>query len=208
MNECMNVEAREALPDLLHGRLSALDTVTMKAHVDSCAACRTELALLRGIRDSRLVPAIDVERIAAAIPAYGGAAPAVPQHERVSRMTRFGTLRVAAAAVLLAAGGWALSIASNSDRANVPDGGSVAAAAPVMVNTPSPTASIAETASASVATVEMETQFASLSLIGGTDGLSDSDLEQLASDIESIDAVPSAEPQSVTLTVDDMGMDQ
>ena len=53
MTECINTEVREALPDLLNGRLSALDTATMNAHVESCAECRAELELLREIRDSR-----------------------------------------------------------------------------------------------------------------------------------------------------------
>jgi hypothetical protein len=47
-----------------------------------------------------------------------------------------------------------------------------------------------------------------LSLVGGTDDLSDADLEKLVSDIETIDAIPAAEPQSVTATVDDMGINQ
>ena len=57
MNDCVNAEARDALPDLLHGRLSELDTATMKAHVESCADCRAELELMRAVRSSaRITP--------------------------------------------------------------------------------------------------------------------------------------------------------
>ena len=73
MTECINTEVREALPDLLNGRLSVLDTATMNAHIEACAECRAELELLREIRGSRIVPRMDAARIASAIAPYGGA---------------------------------------------------------------------------------------------------------------------------------------
>src|SRR6476646_7099815 len=70
MNDCMNAEVRDALPDLMHGRLSDLNTVTMKAHVETCADCREELRLLEEVRASApLAPRIDVSTIVAALPA-------------------------------------------------------------------------------------------------------------------------------------------
>jgi hypothetical protein len=53
-----------------------------------------------------------------------------------------------------------------------------------------------------------ETQVASLSLVGSTQDLSDADLEQLVSDLDGLDALPAAEPQSVTPAVEDIGNDQ
>ena len=68
MSECVNAEVKEALPDLLNGRLSALDTATMNAHVESCADCRAELELLRQAKTSTLLaPRMDAAKIAAAL---------------------------------------------------------------------------------------------------------------------------------------------
>ncbi|HMA20516.1 MAG TPA: zf-HC2 domain-containing protein [Gemmatimonadaceae bacterium] len=209
MTECINTEVREALPDLLNGRLSALDTATMNAHVEACAECRAELELLREIRASRIVPRMDAARIASAIAPYAGASVVTPQHAGRSMISRFGVLRIAAAAVFVAAGGWALSTSHYWPDSRAVVGEPVVAASP-----PAATAAASEPAVSVVTTqpaaprASAGTEVASLSLVGGTDDLSDADLETLVSDIETIDAMPAAEPQSVTVTVDDMGIDQ
>ena len=209
MTECINTEVREALPDLLNGRLSALDTATMNAHVEACAECRAELELLREIRDSRIVPQMDAVRIASAIAPYAGAPVVAPRHVRRSVISRLGVLRIAAAAVFVAAGGWALSTSSYWPASKAVVGERVVAVAPVAA-----TSAASETPASGVTTQPAApragagTEVASLSLVGGTDDLSDADLEKLVSDIETIDAIPAAEPQSVTVTVDDMGIDQ
>ena len=95
MTECINTEVREALPDLLNGRLSVLDTATMNAHIEACAECRAELELLREIRGSRIVPRMDAARIAAAIAPYGGSSVVAPQHVGRSVISRLGVLRSA-----------------------------------------------------------------------------------------------------------------
>ena len=69
MTDCMNAEIRDALPDLINGRLSPLDHATLTAHVESCAACTAESALLLEIRRAApLAPAMDIDRIVAALP--------------------------------------------------------------------------------------------------------------------------------------------
>src|SRR5512141_2849396 len=66
----MNAEIRDALHDLINGRLSEIDKATMTAHVESCADCREELRLLQEIKASApMAPRIDVSRIVAALPA-------------------------------------------------------------------------------------------------------------------------------------------
>ena len=211
MTECMNTEVREALPDLLNGRLSALDTATMNAHVEACAECRAELELLREIRGSRIVPRMDAARIAAAIPPYDGEHVIAPAHVRGSIISRVGVLRIAAAAVFVAAGGWALSTSSNwSDaRAGASERAVAAPVAPA-AETPGAARTVASPAVSEPAAAKASagTEVASLSLVGGTDDLSDADLEKLTSDIETIDAIPAEDPQSVTVTVDDMEIDQ
>jgi anti-sigma factor RsiW len=212
VNDCLNLEVRDALPDLLNGRLSELDTATMNAHVASCADCRAELALLRETRATAyLAPALDIERIAAAIATYGGQAVTVPaSRERrtvVSRMWKF-----AAAAVVVVAGGWLVST-QRSDPA--PDVSRTAITSPAVTQAPStqdanPSSVAAASAPASKAPAggtsepTREIQVASLSLVGSTADISDSDLEQLVLDLDAIDAIPADEPTPVTITVDDI----
>src|SRR5215204_1696835 len=103
----MNAEVRDALPDLVHGRLDQLNTATMKAHVESCADCRAEMALLKSVRESApLIPPMNVERIAAAIGNYGGASALshAPARQAPVRSWSYG-LMAALAAVAFVIGG-------------------------------------------------------------------------------------------------------
>jgi predicted anti-sigma-YlaC factor YlaD len=202
----VNAEVKEALPDLLNGRLSALDTATMKAHVESCADCRSELELLRQAKTSALlIPAMDAAKIAAAIPPY----PRVPAHVAPKQPVdaRFKALRIAAVAVLIAAGGLVWSVTSR---------GGVEPVTRSAVNTADPDASVAlpggagSTLTESVrgASASSETQVASLSLVGSTSDLSDADLELLVAELDEMEPLPAEEPQSFTNTVEDLGSDE
>jgi hypothetical protein len=114
---------------------------------------------------------------------------------------------LAATALIVAIGGWAVSMRSASE----------VSAPAVAVISSAPVATTAETASPSVtvpgakATSPVQSsgtkqiQVASLSLVGSTDDLSDADLENLVAALDGIDAVPAAEPGSVTSTVEDIG---
>lgn len=209
MNDCMNVEVRDALPDLLNGRLGALDTATMTAHVESCADCRAELALLREARSTAPVsPSIDVARIAAAVPSYGGAEvtiPAVRNHTAISRMWKF-----AAAIVFVAAGGWLALEQRGAATSDVPQVATAPQAAPEsspireplpsVVAAPSPETTPPRNAS----DPNREVQVASLSLVGSTADISDADLEHLVAQLDAIDAMPAHEPSPVTITVEDI----
>ena len=210
MIDCMNAEVRDALPDLLNGRLSDLDTATMNAHVESCAACRSELALLREAHSaSRLAPALDISRIAAAIPPYGGSRVPVPasrDHRTDSRLWQF-----AAAAVLVIAGAWIVSTGRNDATRDLPR---AAATSPAVEKTETPRdaspSSVDVPSGPSVAASPgvtaqkpAEVQVASLSLVEGMSDISDSDLEQLVADLDAIDAIPADEPTPVTI-VDDL----
>jgi anti-sigma factor RsiW len=201
----VNAEVKEALPDLLNGRLSALDTATMKAHVESCADCRAELELLRQAKTSALlIPAMDAAKIAAAIPPY----PRVPAHVAPSPpvAARFSALRIAAVAVLIAAGGLVWSVTARNG---------VEPITRTAVNTASPDASVApgavstsSTESAPALNASSETQTASLSLVGSTSDLSDADLELLVAELDEMEPLPAEEPQSFTNTVEDLGSDE
>lgn len=206
MNECVNAEVKEALPDLLNGRLSALDTATMNAHVESCADCRAELELLRQAKTSTLLaPRMDAAKIAAAIRPY----PRVPAHVEPARpvAARFRTLRIAAVAAIVAVGGllWAVSSRDNADpvartAVNTASPADPAAAA-AQIASPKAVPDLAQKAA-------NETQAASLSLVGSTSDLSDADLELLVAELDAMESLPAEEPQSFTNTVEDIGSDE
>ncbi len=200
MNDCVNADVRDALPDFINHRLSELDAATMREHIESCADCKAELELIREARATALLaPKMDVNRIASALPAY---AP-VRSHSVTARSRRVWTL--AAAAAIVAIGGWALSTSQLTNDA--PAVAAVTTAAPVETTAPvmtPPPATVATAPSQKAVTTAKEVDVASLSLVGSTDDLSDEDLETLVAALDGIDAVPSAEPGSVTTTVDDI----
>src|SRR5262245_6111335 len=108
MSDCENAEIRDRLPDLIHDRLDAYDRATVMAHIEGCAACRDEVELLRAARamfDAR-APRVDVGRIVRALPSP------VPARQR-----RWVDWRVAAAIVVMLAGGGSVALLSRGVRA-------------------------------------------------------------------------------------------
>src|SRR3989337_228199 len=70
MNDCVNGEMRDVLPELVNGTLPAADVARVQAHVRECADCAAEVELLRTARAAmRLAPTMDTTRIAAAVQA-------------------------------------------------------------------------------------------------------------------------------------------
>jgi predicted anti-sigma-YlaC factor YlaD len=176
VTDCVNEEIRDALPDMLHGRLSEVNAATMTAHVESCADCRAELALLREVRASAPIPpAIDSARIAAAIRPYGRVTTEALPSARRSVLARAGGWRLTLVAALVAIGAWATTD-SGLARFNGSGRGS---------DNP-------------VAQVEAR----SLSLVGGVQDLTDADIEELLADIDGVEAIPSAEPGPITLALE------
>lgn len=215
MNDCVNIEVHEALPDLLHGRLNELDTATMTAHVESCAYCRAELALLREVKASApLAPRMDALRIASALPPYGGKAvlanrPIAPARKSGLRYS----LLASAAVVLVALGG--LSIVNRQSPANDAPPVAVASTTSAPAASTNPETTIGAVAPAGAPTVEKQPsqvastaapqrEVASLSLVGGTQDLSEAQLETLLAELDGMESIPAAEPQSVTLSVEDI----
>lgn len=194
MNDCVNAEVRDALPDLVHERLSELDTATMKAHVEACATCRAELALLGEVRSSApLAPKMDVVRLVAALPSYAGAAVlALSLHEKPARFSRHSLWMVAVASLLVAVGGTAV----------IRNGASPLATRAVDVASAPGVATPA--AHAAPSAERASRQLASLSLVGGVQDLSDTQIEALLSQLDGVESLPSAEPQSVTIPLDDL----
>lgn len=215
MTECMDMEVRDALPDLLHGRLSDLDRATMNAHVESCAECRAELALMERVRAyAPLAPTIDVSRIVSMLPVPVPLAEQQVAHTTPSRQpSRFSMIWKLAAAAALIAGG---ALTFSKTRTPVSSGGSVAAVAPLPASstkgevsppavTPAPApqrvASASPAASAPVKPV-VATSASGLSLTGGLKDLTDAQLEALIIDVENVDGLPNAEPEPIVVSVD------
>src|SRR6266567_4578699 len=111
MNDCINADIRDRLPELLHEQLDAETRALVMAHVDGCADCRAELELLRGTYRmlTARTPQVDVARIVQALPA-----------RRVARRP-WVNWQMAAAATILVIGGSSLAIVNHvgSRRATI-----------------------------------------------------------------------------------------
>ena len=70
MNDCLNVEIRELLPEYLSGTLSARRREEVWNHVTACDDCAQELALLQLVRQAyaEATPTVNVGAIVAALP--------------------------------------------------------------------------------------------------------------------------------------------
>ena len=195
MIECTDKEAREALPDLVHGRLSELDTATLRAHVESCASCTAEVALLREVRSSApLAPPMDVSRIAAAIPA------ASPVHvptmaRRAPSRFQLAFVGFAAVAAIFAAG----SLAVDRNEVTQLDSTRVA-----VNGSPSPAASTAPETRTPAEPASVAGSEPSLALVAEVAALTDAELETLIAEVDRMDVMPSVEPQAMPLSLDDI----
>lgn len=212
MNDCMETGVRDALPDLLHGRLSSLDRATVTAHVEGCADCRNELELLKQVRGSGpIVSRIDVARIVAALPAprpSAGDLVVLPASDATRPARRWYGLNALAAAALLVVGGLTFATTRPGD-AVVPSHRSSAAQTRETPSVRSQPA-VAEAAAVSVATVPLaqrgaaeRSRPASLSLSGGVQDLTDEQIETLLNDLDKAEAMPSAEPEAISIAADD-----
>lgn len=176
MTDCVNVEVRELLPELVHGTLGPRDRARVEAHVQRCADCAAELALLRdAYRALRPSVAVDVARIVRALP--GAPAPACSTAARPPRVAiaSRGWAR-AAAALLVVAGGGAGVAALQSGRERAPVAAQGVTAPPVRPSG------------------------RELLVASGIAELDDAELVGLLSEIEALsaaDALPSAEPAAV-----------
>jgi hypothetical protein len=212
MNDCMNAEVRDALPDLMHGRLSDLNTATMKSHVETCPDCREELRLLEEIRATApLAPRIDVARIVAALssPMPSAAEQLIAQAPARPRRLSSMVWKTAAAAALLVTG--SLTFATARRQATVSRVAATSVAAPVApapVATAAPTEGATPAASNAVVASSQTSarKSAGLSLTGGVQDLSDDQLESLVNGLDNVEALPSGEPEPMTISVDEGGL--
>ncbi len=181
MIDCPNGDVRDLLPDLLHDRLPPAHGEIVRAHVDTCALCRDELALLQSLRASmRRAPLINVEPIVAALPVPGAA--------RAPRWFGAVAWRAAAAALVVSVGATTLAVVqrqsdvapvSMASRPVLTGGARVPSTAPPVTNP--------------ALTAPRELAVASSSVSDLTDG----ELATLLGEIETLDVIPSVEVESV-----------
>jgi hypothetical protein len=192
MNNCVERDIQEMLPDLLHGSLDAGARKRVEAHLAECEGCTEELGVLRTVATAVVfAPAIDVDRIVRQIPPYTMPTPAV-EKPAPSRITAW---LVAASLLVVAASGGSLLM---GHRVNA---GKQVALKPPVQYAPAPASRPDAPAVAMVASPSTSPASArpahDLALAAGMDGLSDGDLRQLMDDMDSFDALPAAEPEPV-----------
>lgn len=186
MNDCVNGEIRDLLPELVSGTLPAGEVARVQEHVRVCADCGAEVELLRAARAAmRVAPPMNTARIAEAVQASTSrrlAARRVP--------ARVGGIAALSLVVVLGAVGlW-----STRDTAVVAGAGgasvvTAAAGAPAAVAQP---ATVAEPRSATRAPVQ-------LALGGDMSQLEDDQLVALIQEVAALEAMPGAEAASLAI---------
>jgi hypothetical protein len=203
MNKCAEVDVKEMLPDLLHGKLDARARARVEAHVATCEDCAEELEVLRTVKSAAVfIPAIDVDRVVRQIPPYRAIVPAAQAPAR-SRVVSW--LVAASLAVVVLGGGSLLMIQqkplpqrvgnvdSSKSRSKPGEQG--------VRNTTPPSVTSRGTASAGP-------RPHALAMATGVDGLTDNNLRQLMNEMDTFDALPTTEPEPVISVDNGDGLDQ
>jgi anti-sigma factor RsiW len=183
MSDCVNVEMREMLPDLLHDALGVSDRQRLETHLAACSECATELEVLRTARRvlaAGATPRIDTAAIVRRLPAT----PA----PRAVRPRNRSALRIAAALTFVSLGGISLVVARGFHpvEGSMVDSG-VIEAPPVVAATGADTPTAIANASATRVVLT----------VGGDVGdLGSEDLRALMSALETLEATPVADPES------------
>ncbi|HEY6218401.1 MAG TPA: zf-HC2 domain-containing protein [Gemmatimonadaceae bacterium] len=163
MNDCTNAEMRDLLPELANGRLDGASLMSIRGHLEGCADCTEEFALLQRSRAVLILatPRVDVDRISSAIVARPPVAARSSFNWRIAASILF---------VAAAGAGGALMYAGHGPE-RLRDS--------LAIGVPS-----ARTA---------ESQTADLALGGDLSGLTDDDLRALLGKVQEIEALPAAE---------------
>lgn len=113
MRDCPDAGMRDRLPDLVHEQLAPVERQALLAHLAQCADCSAELSLLSELRGSRPVAEVDVSRIVAALPRPSAARATVREValRPTVRAGVSGRWRAAAAIVMVSAGALAIGTA-------------------------------------------------------------------------------------------------
>jgi hypothetical protein len=205
MNKCTELDIKELLPDLLHGKLEAGARAQVEAHIASCEDCMEDLRVLRTVKSAAVfIPAIDVDRVVRQIPSYRAIVPA----REVPARSRAVAWLVAASLVLVVAGGGSVLLQKRTERRLViidhhrsvpPAEQRKDSVGPVVVRGGVPLQ----------ARVNIEPpQAHALALATSVDALSDTGLRRLMNDMDTFDALPVTEPGPVISVDNGDSLDQ
>ncbi|MCR4339730.1 MAG: zf-HC2 domain-containing protein [Gemmatimonadaceae bacterium] len=185
MNDCVNGEIRDVLPELVSGTLPAGEVACVQEHVRACAECAAEVELLRTARAAmRLAPAMDTARIAAAVQA-STAQRLAARRAPAARVARVASLSLVA--VIGALGIWSLR-GSSPTTAEAPVAAAVTAADQPRAIEP---ARAVESQG-----VRPPVQ---LALGGDMSQLGDDELLALLGEVSALEAMPGEEPTSLAI---------
>ncbi len=179
MSECGSTEIRDLLPEYLHQRLRAPERATIDAHLTECEECRLELATLTAVSEAmrQRVPVLDTAAIVRALPS--------PQRRRAARPW---ILQLAAALSFISIGGVSLVMA----RAFYERGGAV-----VIQDSTRSDSTVDPVAPGTTPVLTVAPGRQGLTVGGGVADLGAEELELLLGALESLEAVPSAEPDEL-----------
>jgi hypothetical protein len=176
MGDCINTEIRDALPDLIHARLDATERARVEAHVAACSDCSAEVELLRR---AAAVLALGAPRMdARRIAAALAASPRLgaDQPRPIFGRPRLYQLAAAVVLVVLGAGLIRMTLQPGSD------------VDPLIARGPTAV-----------------TPASGIAMVGGIESLTSDDLATLVAGVESLEAVPTTEPEPLQLTSYDLG---
>jgi anti-sigma factor RsiW len=194
MSECTNGELRDLLPELVNGRLSAEMRHTVEAHVASCAECAEELALLRSLRPALMrAPAIDTDRIAAAVRAHTGGA-ARPAPVRGGIATRWKVAIAAAALIAVGTLGYAASTRRASGTQSVAVTHTPTVTVPRTAPVQTPPQRVAMAPPRATPPFAPPVTVASTGVLDNLSDLSDDDVRTLTASLDTLSSVPDADP--------------
>jgi hypothetical protein len=197
MRDCADANLRDLLPEFVHGSLSAAEHARVAAHVDACADCAAEAELIRAAARAFPAPRIDLQLIVAALPsARDVAARGLPIARRtaVSRQqwrlaAAIGFIVLGAVSLVTLRGTFQPAGHANAGHSAVP------AASLALAPTAAPTEAPAPGMAGRAAGVAID-DTAGMSFGGGLSDLTDAQLDQLLGEIDTLEALPTAEPET------------
>lgn len=185
MNDCVNGDIRDVLPELINGTLPAADVARVQEHVRACADCAAEVELLRAARAAmRLAPTMDTARIAAAVQS-STAQRLAARRAPAARVARIAGLSLVA--VIGALGIWSL-LDPSPTASDAP--------ATVAVTAPDGPRAVEQSRPVDAQAVGAPAQ---LALGGDMSQLGDEELLALLSEVSALEAMPGEEPASLAI---------
>lgn len=195
MNDCADGQLRDLLPDYVHHTLRAAERATVAAHLERCADCRAEVTLITAASRAFAGPDVDVAAIIKALP---GAPRPVIRRTFVGRAQRIaaaiGVIAIGAFSVIALRGKFGAKTHPVATSGHTTSGAAteLASARPAR---PAPAAVESPAHAVRPAAPAVESRPA-MSFGGGLSDLSDDQLDTLLGELDDLDALPSAEPET------------